>query len=73
MLAVVPATLVAVLVASAGGMYIRMVAARGGVTASTWPLELPETLWVLWGAALFTAAMAYHRRRRSACAVCGEG
>lgn len=73
MLAVVPATLVAVLVASAGGMYIRMVAARGGVTASTWPLELPETLWVLWGAALFTAAMAYHRRRRGACAACGEG
>lgn len=72
MLAVVPATLVAVLVASAGGMYLRLVAIDG-VTASTWPLSLPETLWVLWGAALFTAAMAYHERRREACEACGRG
>ncbi|MFC4337860.1 hypothetical protein [Salininema proteolyticum] len=70
LLAVVPAILVAVLVASAGGMYIRVVLARGGVTSSTWPLELPETLWVLWGAALFVAAIAYHRRRRGACRQC---
>ncbi|MBO3731962.1 hypothetical protein [Glycomyces niveus] len=73
MLAVVPATLVSVLVASAGGMYIRIVVARGGVTASTWPLELPETLWVVWGAALFVAAMAYHQRRRGRCGTCGRG
>ncbi|MFG3343293.1 hypothetical protein [Glycomyces sp. NPDC048151] len=72
MLAVVPATLVAVLVASAGGMYIRVVLARGGVTAATWPMELPETLWVVWGAALFTAAMAYRERRRGACATCSR-
>jgi hypothetical protein len=72
MLAVVPATLVAVLVASAGGMYIRVVLARGGVTAETWPLELPETLWVVWGAALFVAAMAYHQRRLGLCESCGR-
>jgi hypothetical protein len=73
MLAVVPATLVAALVASAGGMYIRLVVGRGGVTAETWPLELPETLWVVWGAALFVAAMAYHQRRRGLCKACGRG
>lgn len=73
MLAVVPATLVSVLVASAGGMYIRVVVGRGGVTAETWPLELPETLWVVWGAALFVAAMAYHQRRRGLCKACGRG
>lgn len=73
MLAVVPATLVAALVASAGGMYIRVVIGRGVVTAETWPLELPETLWVLWGAALFVAAMAYHQRRRGLCDACGRG
>jgi hypothetical protein len=71
MLAVVPATLVAVLVASAGGMYVRLVAADG-VSASTWALALPETVWPLWGAALFTAAMAYHQRRRGACDACGR-
>ncbi|MCC3763381.1 hypothetical protein K3N28_09880 [Glycomyces sp. TRM65418] len=72
MLAVVPATLAAVLVTSAGGMYLRVVAADG-VTASTWPLSLPETLWGVWGAALFIAAMAYHQRRRETCGDCGGG
>lgn len=69
MLAVVPASLVAVLVTAAGFMYIRIVISRG-VTARSWPMELPETLWVVWGAALFTAAMAYHQRRRTACDRC---
>nr|BFF23182.1 hypothetical protein GCM10025732_11470 [Glycomyces mayteni] len=71
MLAVVPATFVAVLVTSAGFMYIRLVVSRGGVTAETWPLELPETLWIIWGAALFAAAMAYRERRRGTCGTCG--
>jgi hypothetical protein len=73
MLAVVPATLVAAMVTAAGVMYIRIVIDRGGVTAETWPLELPETLWVVWGAALFVAAMAYHQRRRGECQTCGRG
>lgn len=72
MLAVVPATFVALLVTSAGLTYIRAVAVRG-VSASTWPLSLPETLWVLWGAGLFVAAMAYRQRRRGVCADCGRG
>lgn len=72
MLAVVPATFVALLVTSAGLTYIRAVAVRG-VSARTWPLSLPETLWVLWGAGLFVAAMAYRQRRRGVCADCGRG
>lgn len=72
MLAVIPATFVALLVTSAGIMYIRAVIGRG-LSASTWPLILPETLWVLWGAGLFVAAMAYHQRRRGACDACGRG
>lgn len=72
MLAVVPAVLVSVLIMSAAGMYVRLVAIDG-VTASTWPLTLPEVFWVFWGAALFVAALAYHRRRRGACAACGRG
>ncbi|WP_051815422.1 hypothetical protein, partial [Glycomyces tenuis] len=59
MLAVVPAVLVSVLITSAAGMYIRLVAIDG-VTASTWPLTLPEVFWAVWGVALFIAAMAYH-------------
>ncbi len=66
------ATLVSVLVASAGGMYMRLVAAEG-ISASTWALSLPETFWVVWGLALFTTTMAYHERRREACEDCGGG
>ncbi|GAA2263182.1 hypothetical protein GCM10009853_015410 [Glycomyces scopariae] len=72
MLAVVPAVLVSVLITSAAWMYVRVVAIDG-VTLSTWPLTLPEVFWVVWGAALFVAAIAYHRRRRGACDVCGAG
>jgi hypothetical protein len=71
MLAVVPATLVAVLVTSAGMMYVRIVAVEG--VAGRWATHMPETLWPIWGGALFLAAMAYHHRRRGACEVCGRG
>ena len=70
MLAVVPAMAVAVLVTSAGTMFVRL-AITGGL-----PEELsdenalgalgPELLWPLWGPALAVAALAYHRRRRGA-------
>jgi hypothetical protein len=72
MLAVIPAVLVSVLIMSAALMYVRLVAIDG-ITASTWPLTLPEVFWVVWGAALFVAAIAYHRRRRGVCAACGRG
>lgn len=72
MLAVVPATFAAVLVVSASFMYIRIVIIDG-ITPATWPLSLPETLWSVWGVALFVAALAYLRRRRGPCAACGRG
>lgn len=70
MLAVVPAVLVSVLVTSASFMYLRIVLVDG-VTAENWAFTLPEVFWSVWGAALLVAALAYHRRRRPACAMCG--
>ncbi|ADD41430.1 hypothetical protein Snas_1732 [Stackebrandtia nassauensis DSM 44728] len=70
MLAVVPATVVAMLVTSAGSMYIRMAFVMG--VEDKWVTNMPETLWPVWGAALFVAALSYHRRRRLACGVCGR-
>lgn len=71
MLAVVPATVVGVLVASAGFMYIRMAFVMG--VEGKWVTNMPETLWPVWGGALIVAALAYHRRRRLACGGCGRG
>jgi hypothetical protein len=70
MMAVVPAVLVSVLVTSASFMYLRIVLIDG-LTAESWALTLPEVFWSVWGAALFVAAIAYHRRRRPACSMCG--
>lgn len=72
MLAVVPAVFVSVLVTSASFMYLRIVIIDG-VTSANWPLSLPEVFFSVWGAALFVAALAYYRRRREACTVCGPG
>lgn len=65
MLAVVPAVIVGALVASAGMMYVRLVAIEG-VAPDTWPLNLPEVLFTVWGAALIVAALAYRQRRLAA-------
>ena len=70
MLAVIPATTVAVLVTSAGTMYIRVVSGMG--VEGNWMTAMPETLWPLWGAGLFVAALAYLQRRRGACRVCAR-
>ena len=71
MMAVVPATLVSILVTSAGSMYIRSVLVDG--VQGKWATHMPETLWPIWGGALFVAAMSYHQRRRQACEICGRG
>lgn len=72
LLAVIPAMFVSVLLVATSFMYIRIVAIDG-ITAATWPLSLPETLFLMWGVALFVATLAYHRRRRGRCAVCRRG
>ncbi|WP_434439266.1 hypothetical protein [Lentzea sp. E54] len=63
-LAVVPATIVAILVTSAGVMYIRL--AFGTGVEGKWVTNMPETLWPLWGLGLFVAALAYRQRRLAA-------
>lgn len=68
-LAVVPAGIVSVAVASAGLMFVRF-GVTGGI-GDTFPGEntdvaawLPEMFWPLWGAALAAATYAYWLRRR---------
>ena len=71
-LAVVPAGIVAILVTSAGLMFVRLAVTGsfGDAFASLGPLEdnwaalVPELLWPVWGVALGAAALAYHHRRR---------
>ncbi|CAN5231729.1 hypothetical protein BH20ACT22_BH20ACT22_02080 [soil metagenome] len=76
-LAVVPAGVISVSVASAGLMFVRF-----GVTGqfgANFPGEnrdvaawLPEMFWPLWGAALAAATYAYWLRRRGRCHSCGQ-
>lgn len=70
-LAVVPASLVAVLVTNAGLMYWRMTLSGGFSIAGiqltledSWAALAPELLWPLWGVALGAATGAYYLRRR---------
>jgi hypothetical protein len=74
-LAVVPASLVSVLVTAAGLMFVRLTL-TGGLGAilgervlgsENWAALAPELLWPLWGAALGAATLAYYYRRRGRC------
>jgi hypothetical protein len=65
-LAVVPATLVAVLVMSAA----LSVLAVGAPAMMGNAAGAPMLLWPFWSVALAVAALAYQRRRRGPCAVC---
>lgn len=66
-LAIVPASLVAVVLIPAGLMNIRI------QDDNSWGMVLPGTLWVVWGAALGAATYAYYLRRRTTCRRCGRG
>jgi hypothetical protein len=70
-LAIVPATLIAAIVTSAGLMYLRLFL-RIGIPAEGWATIGPELLWPIWGAALAAAALAYGYRRRGRCPRCGR-
>lgn len=82
-LAVVPASLVSILVTTAGLMFVRMTLSGtlGEVfgngqelvfAAENWAALAPELLWPLWGIALGAAALAYYYRRRGRCTYCGR-
>jgi hypothetical protein len=69
-LAIVPATLVAVLVTSAGLMFVRLalLGTAGEVFTfiggEDWAALAPELLWPVWGIALAAATIAYSIRQR---------
>jgi hypothetical protein len=70
LLAIIPASTVAVVLIPAGLMNIRL---PGDNAGSSWGLAMPGTLWVVWGAALGAATYAYYLRRRTTCRRCGRG
>jgi len=78
-LAVVPASLVAVIVTNAGLMFVRLtlLGTLGGVFTfigeGDWAALAPELLWPVWGVALAAVALAYYYRRRGRCVHCGRG
>ncbi|MEU8244695.1 hypothetical protein [Nonomuraea sp. NPDC048916] len=71
--AIVPASVVAVLVTSGSISHLNALM-RGyfpeRLFGDNWGTILPGTLWPLWGVALGAAALAYHFRRRGTCARC---
>jgi hypothetical protein len=77
--AVVPASLVSVLVTTAGLMFVRLtltgklgaILGEGVLSAKNWAALAPELLWPVWGAALGAATLAYYCRRRGQCRHCG--
>lgn len=68
LLAIIPASVVAVVLIPAGLMNAQL-----PTDADNWAVNLPGVLWVVWGAALGTATYAYYLRRRTACRRCGRG
>jgi hypothetical protein len=78
--AVFPASLVAVLVTTAGLMFVRLtltgrlgaILGEGVLSAENWAALAPELLWPLWGGALGAATLAYYYRRRGKCEHCGR-
>lgn len=67
--ATVPATIVAVMVTSAGLMFGRLYLADAFddfFAGASFAVIGPELLWPVWGAALGAATLAYHLRRRGA-------
>ncbi|WP_432252534.1 hypothetical protein [Streptomyces sp. HNM1019] len=73
LLAIIPASLVALLITIAGTMYIRLeIQGRFDNQSEDWGTTVPEMFWPLWGAALAAATFAYHLRRRGRCKRCGR-
>ncbi len=69
--AIIPASLVAILVTSAGLMWLRwLILGRFDVESQTWGLYVPQLFWPLWGVALGAATLAYYLRRRGPCSQC---
>lgn len=73
-LAVVPASLVSVVVTSGGlGMVKSLIGGAIELDSETWAMAGPALLWPLWGLALAAGTLAYYLRRRGMCGSCGLG
>jgi hypothetical protein len=68
LLAIIPASIVAVVLVPAGLMNAQL-----PLDGDNWAINAPGILWIVWGAALGTATYAYYLRRRTTCARCGRG
>ncbi|MFI9719867.1 NYN domain-containing protein [Streptomyces sp. NPDC052396] len=66
--AIVPAALVSAVLIPGGIMMI-----RGGIQPEGWGTNVPAMFWIVWGAALGAATLAYYLRRRGTCGYCGGG
>ena len=72
-LAVVPASLVAIVATVAGRVIVGSIVLDGDFDVVNWGLAGPALLWPVWGAALGAATLAYYFRRRGPCGACGRG
>jgi hypothetical protein len=68
LLAIIPASIVSVVLIPAGLMNGRL-----PLHGDNWAINAPGFLWVVWGLALGAATYAYYLRRRTTCARCGGG
>jgi hypothetical protein len=68
LLAIIPASVVAVVLIPAGVMNAQL-----RLDGDNWAINAPGILWTVWGAALGTATYAYYLRRRTSCRRCGRG
>ncbi|MFJ2745483.1 NYN domain-containing protein [Streptomyces sp. NPDC087440] len=66
--AIVPASLVALVLVPGGLMNL-----RSGMDAQMWGTNGPMLFWVVWGLGLGAATYSYHLRRRTTCGTCRRG
>jgi hypothetical protein len=71
-LAIVPATLMTIVITAAGVAFVRLVLVGGmPLQLEEWGVVGPTLLWPAWGVALGVATLAYRERRRGTCPSCG--
>jgi hypothetical protein len=72
-LAIVPASLMAIVITSAGLAFVRdVLVGEMPFRMDEWGVVGPTLLWPVWGAALGVATLAYSYRRRGRCKTCGR-
>jgi hypothetical protein len=68
LLAIIPASIVAVVLIPAGLMNWQL-----PMDGDNWAINAPGILWIVWGTALGAATYGYYLRRRTKCSRCGRG